>query len=52
MQSEIQECRDKYKACKKEYNVVIKTVKTNNIQHIVTGRCYTTNGFLPMSYPR
>jgi hypothetical protein len=20
--------------------------------YIVTGRCYTTNGFLPMAYPR
>jgi hypothetical protein len=27
MQSKIQEHRDKYKAYKKEYNVVIKTVK-------------------------
>jgi hypothetical protein len=36
LQSELREHRDKYKVYKKEYNVVIKTVKTNYIQHIVT----------------
>jgi type IV secretory pathway TrbF-like protein len=36
MQSKIQDHRDKYKAYKKEYNVVIKTVKTNYIQHIIS----------------
>jgi hypothetical protein len=36
MQSKIQEHRGKYKAYKKEYNVVIKTAKTNYIKHIIT----------------
>jgi hypothetical protein len=36
MQSKTQEHRDKHKAYKKEYNVVIKTAKTNYIQHIIT----------------
>jgi hypothetical protein len=27
-------------------------VNTEKSKYIVTGRCYTTNGFLPMSYPR
>jgi hypothetical protein len=36
MQIKIHEHRDKYKAYKKEHNVIIKTVKTNCIQLIIT----------------
>jgi hypothetical protein len=36
MQRKIQEHRDKYKAYKKEYNVVITTAKTNHIHRIIT----------------
>jgi type IV secretory pathway TrbF-like protein len=36
MQNKIQEYRDIYKACKKEYNVIIKTAKVNYIQNIIT----------------
>jgi hypothetical protein len=36
MQSKIKEYRDIYKACEKEYNVIIKTAKANYIQTIIT----------------
>jgi hypothetical protein len=36
MHSKIQEYRDIYKACKKEYNVIMKTAKANYIQNIIT----------------
>jgi hypothetical protein len=32
----IQEHRDIYKACKKEYYVILKTAKANYIQNIIT----------------
>jgi hypothetical protein len=46
MQNNIQEHKDKHKAHKKKYSVVIKSVKTNYTQHIITTRegtsCVTT----------
>jgi hypothetical protein len=36
MQSKIQEYRGICKACKKEYNVIIKTAKANYIKNIIT----------------
>jgi transposase len=34
------------------YVLAISNLYLFGILHIVTGHCYTTNGFLPMSYPR
>jgi hypothetical protein len=43
--SQIQEYRDSYKVCKKEYNSIIRTAKANYIQNIMNGSQNTPNNF-------